>query len=343
MSTKAPKSQIEETRPLRTSPSFSSSISCSFITSRRSWTAWRSERISRLRWRLISMTLSGSDGADQAGHVGLLAGLVATADLGDLRRRDEAPDAIEIHEETTLVVVGDFGLDDLVGLVQLLQAAPALLLAGAVDADDRVPLRVLGLDDKDENLCRPTFSACFSSEVRLEYSRAGTMPSDFDPMSTRSLVAVEVHDDPVHDIAILQGLVVMAGIVEELLHERGPEHVAIALRGDVGRRGSSSAGLSLLLANLRTVHTPSLVPTETRGLPCPCGSVLEPAGQERCVLLVYRRVRILGNWFRAGYTAVAIAVEPADAPESPRSQCGTERVQRQLERFFVAPAHVADP
>ncbi len=32
----------------------------------------------------------------------------------------------------------------------------------------------------------PMLSACFSSWERLEYSRAGTTPSDFEPMSTNN-------------------------------------------------------------------------------------------------------------------------------------------------------------
>ena len=45
-----------------------------------------------------------------------------------------------------------------------------------------------------------------------------------------NLVPVDVHDDPVHDVAILQGLVVMAGIVEILLHERGAVELAVFSR-----------------------------------------------------------------------------------------------------------------
>ena len=97
------------------------------------------------------MTLSGERGADQAGHVGLLAGVVAAADLGDLRGGHEAAHAVEVHQQAALVVVGDLGLDDLVGLVHLLQPPPALLLAGAVDADDRLALLVFGLDDEDQD------------------------------------------------------------------------------------------------------------------------------------------------------------------------------------------------
>ena len=58
--------------------------------------------------------------ANQARHVGLLARLVTAANLTDLRRRHEATDAIEVHEETTLVVIGDLSFDDLVRLMQFL-------------------------------------------------------------------------------------------------------------------------------------------------------------------------------------------------------------------------------
>ena len=145
-----------------------------------------------------------------------------------------------------------------------------------------MPFRIFGLDDKDQDLVPER------ERLLLLRGKRGVLARRNDSLRLRpdvdqDFVSVDVHDGPVHDIPVFQGLVVMAGIIEELLHERRPEHVAIALSGDVRRRGSSSAGLSLLLANLRTVHTPSLVPTETRGLPCPCGSVLEPVGQERCI------------------------------------------------------------
>ncbi len=129
--------------------------------------------------------LEGQRAADQPGHVGLLAGIVAAANLGHLRRRHESAHAVEIHQQTALVVVGDFGLDDLVRLVELLQSTPALLLPRPVDRDDRVTFLVLGLDDEDEDGVADRESLPFSSLVRLENSRDGTMPSDFDPMSTR--------------------------------------------------------------------------------------------------------------------------------------------------------------
>src|SRR3954454_20437067 len=85
--------------------------------------------------------------SDQARHISLLAGFVTTADFGNLRRRHKAAHAVEIHEETTLVVVSDLGFDDLVGLVDFLELAPALFLARAVDTDDRMPFLVFRLDD----------------------------------------------------------------------------------------------------------------------------------------------------------------------------------------------------
>ena len=46
----------------------------------------------------------------------VLIEIVLEAARTDVRRRDEAADAVEVHQEATLVVVGHFGLDDLVRL-----------------------------------------------------------------------------------------------------------------------------------------------------------------------------------------------------------------------------------
>ncbi len=172
--------------------------------------------------------------ANQPGHVGLLAGLVAAPDLGDLRGRDEPAHAIEIHQETALVVIGDLGLDDLVGLVQFLQPAPALLLAGAVDADDRVPLLVLRLHHKDQD------RVANRKRLALVRRKARVLPRRDDPFRLRAdidqdLLAVEVHDHPVHDIPVFQALVVVAGIVEELLHERSGIQLGVIGRNDFFR------------------------------------------------------------------------------------------------------------
>ncbi len=56
-STNAPKSVNDETRPWRTSPACNSASRRSFCWARRSCAAARSERMSRLRRRFISMTL----------------------------------------------------------------------------------------------------------------------------------------------------------------------------------------------------------------------------------------------------------------------------------------------
>src|SRR5690606_29933207 len=50
-------------------------------------------------------------GADQAGHIGLLGRLVSTADLADLGCGHETTHAVEVHQQATLVVIGDLGLD----------------------------------------------------------------------------------------------------------------------------------------------------------------------------------------------------------------------------------------
>ena len=59
-STKTPKLRMDVTLPTRISPSVSSWSRRSFCSARHSWSAARSERMTRLRRRLISITLSRS-------------------------------------------------------------------------------------------------------------------------------------------------------------------------------------------------------------------------------------------------------------------------------------------
>ena len=66
--------------------------------------------------------------------------------------------------------------------------------------------------------------------MRLEYSRDGTIAFRLGADVDEDLVPVDVHDHPVHDVAVLQALVVMAGIVEELLHERGRIELGVISR-----------------------------------------------------------------------------------------------------------------
>ena len=65
-------------------------------------------------------------GADHAGHLGLLAGFVATTDFGDLRRGHETAHTVQIHQQAALVVIDDLGVDDAVLFVDFLQNAARL-------------------------------------------------------------------------------------------------------------------------------------------------------------------------------------------------------------------------
>src|SRR5215207_4436370 len=80
-----------------------------------------------------------------------LAGLVAATDFRYLRSGNEAAHTVKVYEQAALVVIGNFGFDDLVGLMELLQAPPALLLPRPVDADHRVTFRIFWLHHEDQN------------------------------------------------------------------------------------------------------------------------------------------------------------------------------------------------
>src|SRR4051812_18259700 len=88
---------------------------------------------------------------NQSRHVGLLACLVAAPDLGYLRSGNEAAHTVKIYEQAALVVIGDLGFDDFVGLMQLLQAPPALLLPRPVDADHSVTFGIFWLHHEDQD------------------------------------------------------------------------------------------------------------------------------------------------------------------------------------------------
>ncbi len=242
--------------------------------------------------------------ADQARHVGLLARVVAATDLGDLGGGHEAAHPVQVHQQATLVVVGDLRLDDLVRLVQLLQPPPALLLPGAVDTDDCVPLVVLWLHDEDED------GVPDGEVLPLLGGQRGVLPSRDDALGLRpdidqQLLAVDVHHDAVHDIPVLQGLVVMTRIVEELLHERGTVHgLHSGIAVPVGRirlrhcRCGVYAGdrrKVLVLANIRAVHTPSLDTGGNAGTPPPMvvrlSGLPRPGEVCRQSILVYQSPR----------------------------------------------------
>ncbi len=203
-------------------------------------------------------------GADQAGHIGLLGRLVSTADLADLGCGHETTHAVEVHQQATLVVIGDLGLDNIVGLVDLLQPAPALLLAGTIDTDDRVTFLVLGLYHEDQDALTDLERVLLLSRqarVLLGRDDALCLGPDID----QELIPVDVHNDALHDVPVFQGLVVMAGIAEELLHKRGTIKLLIEVNLVTGNLGVHSllslpvtVHLCCLLANVRTVHRPSL-------------------------------------------------------------------------------------
>ena len=229
MSTKAPKSQIEETRALADF-ALAQLVDQPLL-----------HHVSPLLHRLalgedesIPVAIDLDDlqrqrATDQPRHVGLLAGLVAASDLRHLRSGNEATHAVEVYEEAALVVIGHLGFDDLVGLMQLLQAPPALLLPRPVDADHRVTFRILWLHDEDQD------GVADRQRLTLVGGQTGVLPGRDDAFRLgadvdENLLTVEVHDHPVHDVAILQTLVVVAGIVEKLLHERGSVELTVFSR-----------------------------------------------------------------------------------------------------------------
>ena len=207
---------------------------------------------------------------DQAGHLGLLGGIVTTADFRNLRCRHETAHAVEIHQQATLVVVGDLGLDDVVRFVDLLKLAPALLLAGSIDRNDRVAFLILWLDDEDEDVIADRQGVLLFSRQAGEFAGrndAFRLRSDID----QDLIPVKPHDHPVDDIAVLQRLVPLAGVAEILLHKQGAIEFFGFRAGHVRSRrrlhrchwGRLQLFIARvrgrLLANVRrAVHTPSL-------------------------------------------------------------------------------------
>ena len=163
-----------------------------------------------------------------------------------MRRRHESAHAIQIHQQSALVVVGDLGLDRLVGLVKFLESSPALFLAGSVDRNDRLALLVFRLDDEDEDRLPDIEGALLVIRQAGEFARgdyAFRLRSDVD----ENLITVDAHDDAIHDIAIFERLVVKAGIVEKLFHKRerlsGLIGFAFQTRIDISHQGVRNRSL----------------------------------------------------------------------------------------------------
>src|SRR5699024_7695255 len=112
---------------------------------------------------------------------------------------------------TTLIVIRHLGLDDLASLVLLLQPAPALLLPGAINADDRVALLIFGLDHENQNVvANLEFVFLLSRKARILLRRDDAFCLGANVH--KQLIPIDSGNDAIHDIAIFDGGVVVVGI-----------------------------------------------------------------------------------------------------------------------------------
>ena len=111
-----------------------------FLLLRHSCSAPRSERMTRLRRRLSSMTLSRSVPADGRREAGAGVGTLRPQ-ADELATAARSRDALDIDQEAALVEAGDFGLEALAAFVQSLQRAPAALAARPVEGEEDFALR----------------------------------------------------------------------------------------------------------------------------------------------------------------------------------------------------------
>ncbi len=219
ISTKAPKSHTELTVPVRTSPSLSRESSSSFLR-----LAGLLDGLALGEDQAVAVTvdldhLELEIGVHHARHIRLLLGLGAAADPVHLRGGHKAADSVEVDEQAALVIVDHAGRDHIALLEGRLKDAPALLLPGLIDREDRPTFFIFGLHDKDQQLATDVECRAILSWQRLHLPR-GNNTLGLSPDIDQDLVLIDPHDRAVHRIAVLEVAIVVGGVVQELLHER---------------------------------------------------------------------------------------------------------------------------
>ena len=163
---------------------------------------------------------------DHAHHAQLAVFFVQAArQVEHMRRRDEAAQVAEWHDQTALVGVGDDAFPDTFGLQQLFRLLPVFGLLRLRDGEDEVALFIFHADDHHVDLVADMevlFFHAHAVEVAPLNDAIALQPVDADDQA----LPIDREDDAGDDIATLRLL-----LSERLFEERGEIEIANSRAG----------------------------------------------------------------------------------------------------------------